>query len=98
MKDIRPFGWVIIGINALIVFNFFYGIGSESDSTVVGIAFIFTLFILAIINIPLYIIYRVTDKKKRSCPACGSKVPVGLTVCEKCLYDFRKAASGETQE
>ena len=98
MKNIRPFGWVIIAINALIVINFFYGVGSESDSTVVGIAFIFTLFILAIINIPLYIIYRVTDKKKRSCPACGSNVPVGLTVCEKCLFDFRKAATGGSEE
>lgn len=94
MKDIRPFGWVIIGINALITINFFYGISGEENSTVIGLGFIFTLFILAIINIPLYIIYRITDKKKRQCPACGSKVPVGLTVCETCMFDFRKIAGG----
>ena len=28
----------------------------------------------------------------RTCPACGVKVPVGLTVCQKCLFDFRKQA------
>ena len=98
MKDIRPFGWVIIGINALIVVNFFYGISGEDDSTVIGLAFIFSLFISAIINIPLYIIYRITDKKKRQCPACGSKVPVGLTVCETCMFDFRKIAGGGSLE
>jgi hypothetical protein len=90
MKDIRPFGWVIISINALIIINFFYGISGVDDDTVIGLAFIFNLFLLAIINVPLYIIYRITDKKKRECPACGSKVPVGLTVCETCLHDFRK--------
>ena len=97
MREIRPLGWVIIVINVLFIFNFFYGINGESDSTVVGITFMLTLFLMAIINIPLYIIYRVTDKKKRACPACGSRVPVGLTVCEKCLFDFRKMASGESQ-
>ena len=94
MRDIRPFGWVIIGINALIVFNFFYGISGEDDSTVIGITFIFSLFISAIINIPLYIIYRVTDTKKRQCPACGVGVQKGKTICPSCNFDFGKAATG----
>ena len=34
---------------------------------------------------------------RRVCPACGVNVPVGLTVCQKCLFDFRKMA-GETKE
>lgn len=93
MRDIRPFGWVIIGVNALIVVNFFYGISGEDDSTVIGIAFVFSLFILAIINIPLYIIYRVTDTKKRQCPACGVGVKKGKTICPSCNFDFGKAAS-----
>lgn len=94
MKNIRPFGWVIIAINLFFVFNFFSSVDSNNSSTVTGLSFIFTFFVLVIIDIPLYILYRITAKKGRECPACGSKVPVGLTVCEKCLYDFRKQASG----
>lgn len=94
MKNVRPLGWVIIAINAYFIINFFTSLDSNESDTVVGFTFILTLFLLTIINIPLYIIYRVTGTKKRECPACGSKVPVGLTVCEKCLFDFRKQASG----
>lgn len=97
MKNIRPFGWVIIALNLFFVFNFFSSIDPNESSTVTGLSFIFTFFVLVIIDIPLYIIYRITAKKGRECPACGSKVPVGLTVCEKCLYDFRKQATGGLQ-
>ena len=58
------------------------------------IGFFFTLFLMTVISIPLHIIYRVTGKKGRVCPACGVNVPVGLTVCPKCLFDFRKIAGG----
>ena len=97
MKNIRPFGWVIIAINLFFVFNFFSSVDPNDSSTVTGFSFIFSCFVLVIIDIPLYIIYRITAKKGRECPACGSKVPVGLTVCEKCLYDFRKQATGGLQ-
>jgi threonine/homoserine efflux transporter RhtA len=97
MKNIRPFGWVIIAINALYFISMIKTATNESDPTVAGIAFIFSLFFLAILDVILYVIYRVTGTKKRECPACGSKVPVGLTVCEKCLFDFRKQANGEPQ-
>jgi len=93
MKNIRPFGWVIIAINLFFVFNYFSSVDANDSSAVTGLSFIFTFFVLAIIDIPLYIIYRITAKKGRECPACGSKVPVGLTVCEKCLHDFRIQAS-----
>ena len=96
MKNIRPLGWVIIAINVFFLVNFFASIDSTSSDTVIGFSFIFTLFMLTVINVPLYIIYRVTGNKKRECPACGNRVPVGLTVCEKCLFDFRKQASGGT--
>ena len=88
-------GWVIIVVNAYVLFSFFRSVGTMTDDAAIGITFIMTLFFLAIINVILYVLYRVTGTKKRSCPACGSKVPVGLTVCQKCLFDFRKAASGE---
>lgn len=31
----------------------------------------------------------------RPCPVCGNRVPVGVTQCESCAYDFA-AASGHT--
>jgi hypothetical protein len=95
MKNIRPLGWVIIVINSYLILNFFLTIDQNNSDAVNGFAFIFLMFVLAIIDVPLYILYRVTGKKKRECPACGSKVPVGLTVCEKCLFDFRKKANGD---
>jgi len=97
MNNIRPFGWVIIGINVFLLINFFSTVDNNSSDLTVGIGFMFTLFLMTVISIPLYIIYRITGKKGRVCPACGVKVPVGLTVCPKCLFDFRKMA-GETKE
>ena len=97
MKNVRPFGWVIIGINALILINFFSTVDNDSSDLAVGIGLMFTLFLMTVVSVPLYIIYRVTGKKGRVCPACGSNVPVGLTVCPKCLFDFRKI-TGDTKE
>jgi len=95
MKNIRPFGWVIIALNLYFLINFFIGIdGTESD-TILGLGFMFLIFWLAIMNTFLYVIYRVTGGKKRECPACGSRVKIGLTDCSKCGFDFMKAASGQ---
>jgi hypothetical protein len=92
MKNIRPMGWVILVVNAFLLINYFTSIDPNDSDTVNGIGFIFTIFLMAIINVPLYIIYRVTGSKARTCPACGVKVPVGLTECKKCLFDFKKQA------
>jgi ribosomal protein L37AE/L43A len=43
------------------------------------------------VDIILLVIFLVTKKKGRECPACGRKVKVGLTKCEKCGHDFVKA-------
>jgi len=96
MKNIIPMGWVIIVVNALLLINYFTSVDPNDSDTVNGIGFIFTIFLMAIINVPLYIIYRVTGSKARTCPACGVKVPVGLTVCQKCLFDFRKQAGASS--
>ena len=93
MKNVRPFGWVIIALNLYFLINYFMGIdGTESD-TVLGIGFMFLIFWLAIMNTFLYVLYRVTGGKRRECPACGSKVKVGITRCAKCGFDFFKSAS-----
>ena len=92
MKNVRPFGWVIIGINILLLLNFFTSLDGNSSDIAVTVGFLFTLLLMTVISVPLYIIYRITGKKGRACPACGVNVPVGLTVCQKCLFDFRKMA------
>jgi hypothetical protein len=97
MKNIRPLGWIIILVNCLLLINFFSTLDPNDSDTAISIGFIFTLFLIAIINIPLYIIYRVTGNKGRACPACGVKVPVGLTICQNCLFDFRKQAGTQIQ-
>jgi hypothetical protein len=98
MKNIRPFGWVIIALNVYFLYAFFSGVdGTESD-TALGLGFMFLMFWLALMNVVLYVIYRVTGGKKRDCPACGMGVKKGLTVCPSCNYDFMKAAGGEVQE
>jgi hypothetical protein len=98
VKNIRPFGWVIIALNIYFLYAFFSGVdGTESD-TALGLGFMFLMFWLAIMNVVLYVIYRVTGGKKRDCPACGVGVKKGLTVCPSCNFDFMKAAGGEVQE
>ena len=37
MRDIRPFGWVIIVINAYIIISFFAGYDVNADDTANGI-------------------------------------------------------------
>lgn len=96
MKNIRPFGWVILGLNAFFFISFFMSVdtSANADSTATGLGFIFLIFWLAIMNTFLYVLYRVTGGKKRECPACGQTVKKGLTVCPSCSFDFAKAAGG----
>jgi hypothetical protein len=97
MKNIRPLGWVIIAFNIYFVFAFARG-ASEigQDDLALGFYGFFSLIIWAVINLVLYVIYRVTgNQNKRSCPACNSRVKTGLTKCPKCSFDFLKLASGQ---
>ena len=95
MRNIRPFGWVIIAFNVYFLYAFSRGIADLDDNDVaIGFYSLMSLFIWAVINVILYVLFRVTGKgKSRTCPACGSKVKVGLTVCSKCGFDFFKSAS-----
>jgi hypothetical protein len=54
-----------------------------------GIGVLMLIVLWAFIDIILLVIFLVTNKKQRSCPACGRKVKVGLTQCSKCSYDFK---------
>lgn len=92
MKDIRPFGWVIIALNVYFVFVFFKDYDTTASDTANGFGLMILVFWLAIMNTFLYVLYRITGGKKRECPACGSRVKVGITNCSKCGFDFMKAA------
>lgn len=100
-RSIRPLGWIIIIFNVFWVYRLLkglyeIGLSGQSDGMIglTAILFIITwLIVSAAVNIILYVIYRVTNKRnKRSCPACGRAVAVGLTVCPGCNFDFAKAA------
>ena len=98
MKSIRPFGWVIIALNVYFLYAFFSDVDATDSDTALGLGFMFLMFWLAIMNVVLYVIYRVTGTKKRECPACGVNVAKGLTVCPSCNFDFMKAAKGTQAE
>jgi hypothetical protein len=98
MRDIRPFGWVIIVINAYIFISFFSSYDVNADDTSNGIGIVVLIFFLALLNTFLYVLYRVTATKKRECPACGQNVKKGLTICPSCNFDFAKAAGKTVQE
>jgi hypothetical protein len=98
MKELRPFAWVIIALNAYFFISFVISYDTEASDTANGLGVMFLVFWLAIMNTFLYVLYRITGGKKRDCPACGIGVKKGLTVCHSCSYDFMKAASGEPQE
>jgi len=56
-----------------------------------GIGGFIIMVLWVMVDIILLVIFLVTKKKGRECPACGRKVKVGLTKCEKCGHDFVKA-------
>jgi hypothetical protein len=59
-----------------------------------GIGIMFILFLWAMVDVILGVTWLVTNKSKRSCPACGQNVKKGLTVCPSCQFNFTAAAGG----
>jgi len=56
-----------------------------------GIGAIMILFLWMVVDVILLVIFLVTKKKVRECPACGRKVKVGLTECSSCGHNFVKS-------
>ena len=98
MKNLRPFAWVIIVLNAYFFVSYFMSYDVNASDTANGIGIMVLIFWLAIMNTFLYVLYRITGGKKRECPACGLGVKKGLTVCSSCNFDFMKAAKGPEAE
>lgn len=57
-----------------------------------GLGFIMILFLWALVDVILGVIWVVTNKNKRTCPACGHNVKKGLLGCPACGFDFAAAA------
>jgi len=82
------------------LFLWFVVFAGSDDPTVGALGFIIFiipfLFIMTLLNVILYVIYRVTRSKDktRDCPACARVVAVGITTCGGCGFDFMKAAGG----
>ena len=102
MKNIRIFGWVIIAFNVYFIYAISKGVLDISKDgggdSAVGIYVFICLIVWAVLNVVLYVLYRVTGGKKRECPACGNDVKKGLTVCPSCSFDFAKAAGKTGQD
>lgn len=61
-----------------------------------GIGFMFIVFLWAMVDVILGVTWVVTNKNKRSCPACGHNVRKGIVVCPSCNFDFAAAARGQS--
>jgi hypothetical protein len=61
---LRPFAWVIIAINVYFIVSFFMDYDPEGDATANGIGIMVLFFWLAIVNVVLYVIYRITAGRK----------------------------------
>lgn len=97
MKNIRPFGWFIIALNAYFLISFIINLNPSDSDIVIGIGFFILVFWLAIMNTVLYVLYRITASNKRECPVCGFGVKTGLTKCNSCNYDFKVATAGDVK-
>tara|TARA_B100000686_G_C15987471_1_gene570342 strand:+ start:178 stop:501 length:324 start_codon:yes stop_codon:yes gene_type:complete len=65
-----------------------YGVGS-------GIAIGIVIFLWVAADIILLVLYTITNRGQRDCPACGRAVKKGLTVCAGCGHDFAAAAQSD---
>lgn len=46
------------------------------------------LFLLTLVGVPCYLLYRAFRPHSRQCPGCGYRVKRGFTICQRCGYDF----------
>lgn len=57
-----------------------------------GIGVGIIIFLWAFVDIILGVIWLITNRGQRDCPACGRAVKKGRTTCSKCGYDFAATA------
>lgn len=64
MKNLRPFAWFIIIINVGLVYTLISSLQKLSDPNGQTGAFLGYLFLAGFLNIILYVLFRVTAKRK----------------------------------
>jgi len=98
----RPMTWVIVVVDVLFAIWIVSALANNSCSdatyknacdtgTAIGVGII--LFLAAVVNAILGVLWMVTRKTKRTCPVCGTEVAVGLVTCGACGHDYRQAAT-----
>jgi hypothetical protein len=89
--------WLIAGTGAA-ASNCEGLVGDELDICEAGTAVGATIgagiiiFLWVLVDIILGILWLVTNRGRRVCPACGEDVKRGVTVCPSCGHDFAAAA------
>ena len=53
-----------------------------------GLGVFMIMIFWVMVDIILLVLFLVTKKKGRDCPACGRKVKMGLTQCASCGHSF----------
>lgn len=112
MRNWRAFTWVLIAFNVLMLVWLISGLAApggceglvgdelaacqagEAIGTGIGVGLIVTVWI--VVGFMLGVIWLITGRNARKCPACGHRVKKGEVVCKKCGHDFRLAAGGAT--
>jgi hypothetical protein len=111
MPSWRPLTWVILVVQVLFVIWIVVAVNGVASDTCtndqysdacrageaigMGIGLGLILFFWALIDVILGVIWLVTNKSKRTCPACGRNVKKGLLTCTACGFDFAAAARGQ---
>src|SRR5712672_1376716 len=111
MPSWRPLTWVILVVQVLFVIWLITGISAVSDNNCstdayadacragqamgAGIGIGLIIFLWALIDVILGVIWLITNKSKRTCPACGRNVKKGLLACTACGCDFAAGAGGQ---
>jgi hypothetical protein len=92
--------WLVAGVNAASSGSdcsaSSYRDSCEAGQTIgTGIAIGIVIFLWALVDVILGVVWLVTNKSKRACPACGRNVKKGLIICSACGFDFAAAAKGQ---
>ena len=90
MRGIRPFGWFIIIFNAWWLYTIVDSVQNAANEAEAGGAVLGYLVVAGFVNVVLYVLYRITNRSRRRCPACDVVVQTGLTQCTNCGFDFKK--------
>jgi zinc-ribbon domain len=66
---------------------------ARNAGTAIGAGII--IFLWALVDVILGVIWLITRPKRRECPACGTEVKRGVTRCPSCGYDFAAVARSQ---